>query len=139
MPDHPRPLEHLVRPQPAGAADPEFGVSRPRAAARADRRHRAFLADHAVAPDPAGGIADRRGSDLRPPRSDGYDPLHAFIALFENRTIEKAEKKGRPEKLEERLAQRIVDGDRQDLEADLDLAMESYKPLDIINDILLDG
>ncbi len=70
---------------------------------------------------------------------DGYDPLQAFMALFQDRTIEKAEKKGRPEKLEERLAQRIVDGDRLDLEADLELAMQSYKPLDIINDILLGG
>jgi 5-methyltetrahydrofolate--homocysteine methyltransferase len=61
------------------------------------------------------------------------------MALFQDRAIEKAEKKGRPEKLEERLAQRIVDGDRQELEADLELAMESYKPLDIINEILLNG
>src|SRR3954453_13426107 len=72
-------------------------------------------------------------------RADGYDPLQAFIALFEGRAGEKTEKKGRPEKLEDRLAQRIVDGDRQDLETDLDLAMQSYKPLDIINDILLGG
>ncbi len=72
-------------------------------------------------------------------RREGYDPLQAFIALFENRTAEKAEKKSRPEKLEDRLAQRIVDGDRQGLEADLDLAMESWKPLDIINEILLSG
>ena len=72
-------------------------------------------------------------------RHDGYDPLHAFIGLFESRTIETGEKKGRPEKLEDRLAQRIVDGDRQGLEADLDLAMESWKPLDIINGILLGG
>ncbi|MGE5270642.1 MAG: methionine synthase [Thiohalocapsa sp.] len=69
----------------------------------------------------------------------GYDPLQAFIALFEGRAGEKAEKKGRPEKLEDRLAQRIVDGDRLDLEADLELAMQSYKPLDIINEILLGG
>jgi 5-methyltetrahydrofolate--homocysteine methyltransferase len=72
-------------------------------------------------------------------RRDGYDPLQSFMALFEDRTIEKAEKKGRPEKLEDRLAQRIVDGDRQELEADLELAMQSYRPLDIINDILLSG
>jgi 5-methyltetrahydrofolate--homocysteine methyltransferase len=72
-------------------------------------------------------------------RRDGYDPLHAFIALFEGRTGEKAEKKGRPEKLEDRLAQRIVDGDRQELEADLDLAMQTHRPLAIINDILLSG
>ena len=59
-------------------------------------------------------------------RADGYDPLQAFIALFEDRAVEKTEKKGRPEKLEDRLAQRIVDGDRLDLEADLDLAMQVY-------------
>jgi 5-methyltetrahydrofolate--homocysteine methyltransferase len=72
-------------------------------------------------------------------RRDGYDPLHAFMALFQDRTIEKAEKKGRPEKLEDRLSQRIVDGDRTGLEADLDLALATYPPLDIINDILLGG
>src|SRR5436853_64601 len=72
-------------------------------------------------------------------RREGYDPLQAFMALFQDRTIEKAEKKGRPEKLEDRLAQRIVDGDRQDLEADLELAMQSYPPLHIINNILLGG
>ncbi|MGH7045047.1 MAG: methionine synthase [Stellaceae bacterium] len=72
-------------------------------------------------------------------RRDGYDPLHAFIALFENRTAEQREKRERPEKVEDRLARRIVDGDRQGLEADLDLAMQSWKPLDIINEILLGG
>ncbi|MGE3783035.1 MAG: methionine synthase, partial [Alphaproteobacteria bacterium] len=72
-------------------------------------------------------------------RTDGYDPLQAFIALFEGRAGEKAEKKGRPERLEDRLAQRIVDGDRLDLETDLDLAMQIYSPLDIINDHLLGG
>ena len=60
-------------------------------------------------------------------RTEGYDPLQAFIALFDGRTGEKAEKKGRPEKLEDRLAQRIVDGDRLDLETDLDLAMQVYR------------
>ena len=72
-------------------------------------------------------------------RADGYDPLQAFIALFEGRAGEKTEKKGRPEKLEDRLSQRIVDGDRLDLETDLDLAMQVYKPLDIINELLLAG
>jgi len=72
-------------------------------------------------------------------RSDGYDPLQAFIALFQDRTAAAGEKQARPERLEDRLAQRIVDGDRQGLEADLELAMQSYPPLDIINDILLCG
>ncbi|MGD9616452.1 MAG: methionine synthase [Alphaproteobacteria bacterium] len=72
-------------------------------------------------------------------RAEDYDPLQAFIALFEGRAGEKTEKKGRPEKLEDRLAQRIVDGDRLGLETDLDLAMQVYSPLDIINDHLLGG
>jgi 5-methyltetrahydrofolate--homocysteine methyltransferase len=72
-------------------------------------------------------------------RRAGYDPLQAFIALFENRIGEKTEKKGLPEKLEDRLAQRIVDGDRQGLESDLGQALERWKPLEIINGILLGG
>ncbi|HTV45097.1 MAG TPA: methionine synthase [Stellaceae bacterium] len=76
-------------------------------------------------------IFDRRRPD--------HDPLHAFIALFENRTAEQRAKQVRPEKIEDRLARRIVDGDRQGLEADLDLAMQRWKPLDIINEILLAG
>ena len=72
-------------------------------------------------------------------RREGYDPLHAFIALFENRVTAKAAKKARPETVEERLKQRIVDGDRHGLEEDLALAMTKHPPLDIINIFLLDG
>src|SRR5260221_8712839 len=72
-------------------------------------------------------------------RSEGYAPVQAFIALFENRTAEKSVKKGRAEKVEERLSQRIVDGDRLGLEDDLAEAVLAHKPLDIINNFLLDG
>ncbi len=72
-------------------------------------------------------------------RRDGYDPLHAFIALFADRKAAEAVKKARPETIEEQLKQRIVDGDKQGLEADLEKAMETYAPLDIINSLLLDG
>jgi 5-methyltetrahydrofolate--homocysteine methyltransferase len=72
-------------------------------------------------------------------RREGYDPLQAFIALFENRVAAKTAKKERPAAVEERLKQRIVDGDRQGLEQDLALAMEKHAPLDIINSFLLDG
>ncbi|MCH7633060.1 MAG: methionine synthase [Proteobacteria bacterium] len=72
-------------------------------------------------------------------RKDGYDPLHAFLALFEDRTVEKKAVKARPEKVEERLSQRIVDGDRQGLEADLDEALAKHDPLEIVNSYLLDG
>jgi 5-methyltetrahydrofolate--homocysteine methyltransferase len=72
-------------------------------------------------------------------RRPGYDPLHAFIALYENRAAAKAEKKVQPVSLEERLKARIVDGDRSGLEADLDAALQRMGPLDIINNILLAG
>jgi 5-methyltetrahydrofolate--homocysteine methyltransferase len=72
-------------------------------------------------------------------RRAGYDPLQAFIALFENRVAAKAVKKERPAAVEERLKQRIVDGDRQGLDEDLRLALEKHQPLDIINTFLLDG
>ncbi len=72
-------------------------------------------------------------------RRDGYDPLHAFMALFQDRKAAASAKKARPEDVAERLKQRIVDGDRIGIEADLDEAMGKYPPLDIINTILLDG
>ena len=72
-------------------------------------------------------------------RAEGYDPLQAFIALFADRKGAKAEKKARAETAEERLVQRIVDGDRQGLEDDLEEAMTKHPPLDIINNFLLDG
>jgi 5-methyltetrahydrofolate--homocysteine methyltransferase len=72
-------------------------------------------------------------------RREGYDPLQAFIALFENRKGEAKGVRKRAEAVEERLKQRIVDGDKQGLDEDLALAMKSHKPLDIINTFLLDG
>ncbi|MEM1398640.1 MAG: homocysteine S-methyltransferase family protein, partial [Pseudomonadota bacterium] len=72
-------------------------------------------------------------------RREGYDPLEAFMALFEGRTAKKAVKKERAATIEGRLKDRIVDGDRQGLEDELDDAMKKHPPLEIINEILLDG
>ncbi len=72
-------------------------------------------------------------------RSEGYDPLHSFIAHFEDRTAAKETVKERPAEVEERLKRRIIDGDRQGLEADLDEALQKHPPLDIVNIHLLDG
>jgi len=72
-------------------------------------------------------------------RREGYDPLQAFIALFQDRAAEGKTARKRAETVEERLKDRIVDGDKQGLGEDLDLAMRSHKPLDIINTFLLDG
>jgi len=72
-------------------------------------------------------------------RAPGYDPLQAFIALFAGRTGERKAARRRAESVERRLAERIVDGDRNGLEADLDEALVKHPPLDIINRFLLDG
>ncbi len=72
-------------------------------------------------------------------RAEGYDPLQAFIALFEGRSTEVAETRSRAADVETRLKDRIVDGDRQGLEEDLDEALGRYPALDIINTHLLDG
>lgn len=72
-------------------------------------------------------------------RAEGYDPLQAFIALFETRKANDGAAKARPDTVEERLKLRIVDGDRQGLDLDLTDAMKTYSPLDIINNLLLDG
>ena len=66
-------------------------------------------------------------------RAEGYDPLHAFIALFEGRDGAAKIVRALPTTIEERLKQRIVDGDRTGLDADLDEALKTYKPLEIIN------
>ncbi|MGH1481624.1 MAG: methionine synthase [Geminicoccales bacterium] len=71
-------------------------------------------------------------------RRDGYDPLQAFMALFADRKATTV-KKERPAEVEKRLSQRIIDGDRQGLEGDLDEAMAKHPPLEIINTHLLDG
>ena len=72
-------------------------------------------------------------------RKPGYDPLQAFIALFEGRSAIKKETRKTATTVEERLRDRIVDGDRIGLEQDLDEAMTRHPPLDIINTHLLAG
>jgi 5-methyltetrahydrofolate--homocysteine methyltransferase len=76
-------------------------------------------------------------------RREGYDPLQKLMALFEGATT-RSLKAGRAEELaalplQERLKRRIIDGERNGLEADLDAALESRPALDIVNDTLLDG
>ncbi|MGI5351262.1 methionine synthase [Streptomyces sp. CA-250714] len=76
-------------------------------------------------------------------RSEGYDPLQKLMELFEGATA-KSMKAGKAEELaalplEERLQRRIIDGERNGLEADLDEALEERPALDIVNDTLLAG
>ncbi|MFF5424931.1 MULTISPECIES: methionine synthase [unclassified Streptomyces] len=76
-------------------------------------------------------------------RAEGYDPLQKLMALFEGATA-KSLKAGKAEELaalplEERLKRRIIDGEKNGLEADLDAALETTPALDIVNKTLLDG
>jgi len=72
-------------------------------------------------------------------RREGYDPLQKLLELFADRKAADAVKKKRADTAPERLKDRIVDGDRKGLEADLAEAMAEMAPLDIINTVLLDG
>ncbi|REK84894.1 methionine synthase [Streptomyces inhibens] len=76
-------------------------------------------------------------------RSEGYDPLQKLMELFEGVNT-KSMKAGRAEELlalplEERLQRRIIDGEKNGLEADLDEALQDRPALDIVNDTLLEG
>ncbi|MFJ8433426.1 methionine synthase [Kitasatospora sp. NPDC094019] len=76
-------------------------------------------------------------------RSEGYDPLQKLLQLFEGvssssvRASKAEELAALP--LEERLQRRIVDGERNGLEADLDEALTERPALEIVNGTLLAG
>ncbi|MER6778834.1 MULTISPECIES: methionine synthase [unclassified Streptomyces] len=76
-------------------------------------------------------------------RAEDYDPLQKLMALFEGVNT-KSLKAGRAEELmalplDERLQRRIIDGEKNGLEADLDEALQTRPALDIVNDTLLEG
>ncbi|MGW2085744.1 methionine synthase [Streptomyces sp. NPDC001880] len=76
-------------------------------------------------------------------RAEGYDPLQKLMELFEGVST-KSMKAGKAEELlalplEERLQRRIIDGEKNGLESDLDEALQTRPALDIVNDTLLEG
>ena len=79
-------------------------------------------------------IYDRRRPD--------HDPLGHFVSLFEaaDGSRKKAAEADREAlSVEDRLKARIVEGDRKDIEKDLDEALDRFGALKIVNDFLLDG
>ncbi|REK68694.1 MAG: methionine synthase [Cohnella sp.] len=66
------------------------------------------------------------------------ETLAAFVAAYRDK---KVEKKAKPDNLtlEERLAGYVVEGSKDGLFEDLDLALAKYSPLDIINGPLMAG
>jgi 5-methyltetrahydrofolate--homocysteine methyltransferase len=73
-------------------------------------------------------------------RRDGYDPLQELLAIFEDVNTTEIEKEDRSGwSVEERLEHRIIDGDRDGLEVDLEEALSTHSALEIVNDVLLAG
>ena len=77
-------------------------------------------------------------------RNDSYpngDPLAKLLDLFADRKTASAPKEDRSSlPIDQRLARRIVDGDKDGLEDDLQEALDDNIPaLDVINKILLEG
>jgi 5-methyltetrahydrofolate--homocysteine methyltransferase len=73
-------------------------------------------------------------------RTGNYDPLTELMALFDGvdaTTVVKEDRSGWT--VEERLTHRIIDGDREGLEVDLDEQLTSRPALSIVNDVLLEG
>ena len=73
--------------------------------------------------------------------TDEYNPLQLLLTAFEgvkSTKQEKPDRSGWP--VQQRLRQRIIDGDREGLAAELDEALAvGLKALEIVNDVLLDG
>ena len=69
-----------------------------------------------------------------------YDPLTELMAYYSGQKPEAAKRPvAEGEGVESRLKNRIIDGDKAGLQADLDEALKRYPALDIINTILLNG
>lgn len=68
-----------------------------------------------------------------------YDPLAEFTKLFEGKSTKSIKADTQNLTVEEKLKRHIIDGEKIGLEENLKKALEKYSPLDIINNILLDG
>jgi len=69
-----------------------------------------------------------------------YDPLMELIAKFENvRATDTSSDPFADLDVEDRLKKHIIDGIKKNLESHIDDALEHYAPIQIINEILLDG
>jgi 5-methyltetrahydrofolate--homocysteine methyltransferase len=75
-----------------------------------------------------------------PDRRCTYDPLTELMAHYAGRRAEGKARTGvEGDTIEERLKNRIIDGNKVGLLPDLEEAMKRFPPLEIINTILLDG
>ena len=87
-------------------------------------------------------LSQRDESDVRAAREFLFaaaPDVAGFEARFAGRAENGVEPDLRSADVAERLKRRIIDGDRPGLDGDIAEALEDRAPLDIINDVLLDG
>ncbi len=72
-------------------------------------------------------------------RTPDYDPLRILLAYYSGKKGEVKKKTEKAGTVEERLKNRIIEGDKIGLQEDLDEGLKKYSALDIINTILLEG
>jgi len=72
---------------------------------------------------------------------DGYDPLKEILARYtDKKAVKRIDAAGASDMpLPQRLANHIIDGDKLGIVPTLNLALKQYKPLEIINNFLLEG
>ena len=69
-------------------------------------------------------------------RAEGYDPLKTVLELFGSGSVARDAGERSLDPLE-RLTQDILDGEKQRVVADVDVALADHEPLFLINDVLL--
>jgi len=69
-----------------------------------------------------------------------YDPLKELMEYYaDKKTVKRDTTNDENLSIEEKLKNRIIDGDKIGIDAELDTALKSYSAIEIINDLLLDG
>jgi 5-methyltetrahydrofolate--homocysteine methyltransferase len=69
-----------------------------------------------------------------------YDPLKELMEYYaDKKTVKRDTTNDENLSIEEKLKNRIIDGDKIGIDAELDTALKTYSAIEIINDLLLDG
>ncbi len=109
---------------------------------RIDERHKEICLDLIYDRRRSGKSASLSSPGNSPTtKQEDYDPLQALLTEFQGVVAAGPTKEDRSDwPLDKRLSQRIIDGDRDGLEDDLSLALDSgLSALTIVNDVLLSG
>ncbi|HEV8537704.1 MAG TPA: dihydropteroate synthase, partial [Bacteroidota bacterium] len=72
-------------------------------------------------------------------RTPEYDPLRELLGYYSEKKAEAVKEEVVARTIEERLKNRIIEGNKVKIQPDLDEGLTKYSALDIINNILLDG